>query len=68
MKISKSTKPHKANIKDDYILLQRYALEAKKQDVLKEWINEKIGTTFIHIDGSFQGCVFANPAWNQGTF
>ncbi len=68
MKINKSTKPHKANIKEDYILLQMYALEAKKQDILKEWIDEKIGTTFIHIDGSFQGCEFANPAWKQGTY
>jgi peptidyl-prolyl cis-trans isomerase SurA len=68
MKITRSTKPHKANVKDDYILLQNYALESKKQDALKEWIEEKIGTTFIHIDGSFQGCVFTNPAWKLGAF
>ncbi len=68
MKINKSTKPHKANIKEDYILLQQIALAAKNQDVLKDWIDEKIKTTYIHIDGSFKGCEFANPAWKQETF
>jgi peptidyl-prolyl cis-trans isomerase SurA len=68
MKISKSTKPHKANIKEDYILLQAIALNAKKQNVLKDWLDEKIRTTYIHIDGSFMNCEFANQAWKEGTF
>ena len=68
IKLSKSAKPHKANMKEDYILLQQLALEAKKQKVLKEWIDEKITTTYIHIDDSFRGCEFANPAWRQGSF
>jgi hypothetical protein len=46
--------------------LQQAALEAKRTEVIKDWINEKIGTTYIHIDGSFKGCEFANPAWQQG--
>jgi len=68
VKLNRSTKPHKANIKEDYILLQMAALEAKKVNVLKGWIDEKIKTTFIHIDGSFQGCEFSNPAWKQESF
>jgi len=66
VRLNRSTKPHKANMKDDYILLQMYALEEKKMRVLKEWLDEKISTTYIHIDGSFLGCEFANPAWKQG--
>jgi peptidyl-prolyl cis-trans isomerase SurA len=68
MKITKSTRPHKANMKEDYILLQQLALEAKKKTVVKDWLDEKIKTTYIHIDGSFKNCEFANPAWKQGTF
>jgi peptidyl-prolyl cis-trans isomerase SurA len=66
VKLNRSTKPHKASIKEDYILLQMMALEAKKMIVLKDWIDEKISTTYIHIDGSFLGCEFINPAWKQG--
>lgn len=68
VKLNRSTKPHKANLKEDYMLLQMMALEAKKMNVLKEWINEKISSTFIQIDGSFKGCEFANPAWKEGTY
>lgn len=68
MKITKSTRPHKANMKEDYILLQQLALEAKKLTVLKDWLDEKIRTTYIHIDGSFENCEFSNPAWKEGTF
>ncbi len=68
MKITKSTRPHKANMKEDYILLQMLALEAKNKTVVKDWLDEKIKTTYIHIDGSFKNCEFANPAWKQGTF
>jgi len=67
MKISKSTRPHKANMKEDYILLQQLALNAKKQTVIGDWINEKIKTTYIYIDGSFANCEFANPTWKEGT-
>jgi len=67
MKISKSTRPHKANMKEDYILLQQLALETKKKSVVKDWLDEKIKTTYIYIDGSFKNCEFANPAWKQGT-
>jgi peptidyl-prolyl cis-trans isomerase SurA len=68
MKITKSTRPHKANMKEDYILLQQLALDVKKRTVVKDWLNEKIKTTYIHIDGSFENCEFSNPAWKQGTF
>jgi peptidyl-prolyl cis-trans isomerase SurA len=68
VKVNRSTKPHKANMKEDYMLLQMMALDAKKLTVLKVWLNEKISTTYIHIDGSFKNCEFANPAWKQGTY
>jgi peptidyl-prolyl cis-trans isomerase SurA len=68
MKITKSSRPHMANMKEDYILLQQLALDAKKRTVVKDWLNEKIKTTYIHIDGSFENCEFANPSWKQGTF
>lgn len=64
--LNRNTKPHKANMKEDYMLLQMMAMEEKKVNVLRDWIEEKISTTFVHIDGSFQSCEFANPAWKQG--
>lgn len=49
---------HKANIKDDYMLLKNLAEQAEEQKVTSEWIQEAIGRTYIRIDDSFAGCDF----------
>jgi peptidyl-prolyl cis-trans isomerase SurA len=55
--------PHRANLKDDYIILQEMALAKKKQEVFQNWIDEKIAETYVHIDNSFAGCEFARKGW-----
>lgn len=68
VKLTKSTRPHRANLKEDYTLIQQMALVKKRDKVFNEWINEKITVTYIHIDGSFQGCSFNNPTWAREGF
>ncbi len=59
------TEPHQATLKEDYLVIQNMALMDKQDKIFKEWINDKIRTTYIHIDESFAGCDFNNKAWNQ---
>ena len=54
------TEPHKANLKDDYDKMQAWALEDKKGKVMNEWINEKVSSTYIKINGSLNDCDFDN--------
>ncbi len=54
------TEPHKANLKDDYDKMQAWALEDKKGKVMNEWINEKVSSTFIRINGPLKDCDFDN--------
>ncbi|RLD62162.1 MAG: peptidylprolyl isomerase [Bacteroidetes bacterium] len=54
------TEPHKANLKDDYDKMQAWALEDKKGKVMNEWINEKVSSTFIRINGRLKDCEFEN--------
>jgi peptidyl-prolyl cis-trans isomerase SurA len=68
VKLSKSTRPHRANLKEDYTLIQQMALADKRDRIFQEWINEKITVTYIHIDGSFRGCSFNNPTWAREGF
>jgi peptidyl-prolyl cis-trans isomerase SurA len=68
IKLNNSTRPHRANLKDDYTLLQDMALTAKREKIFQEWINDKIATTYIHIDGSFVRCNFNNPTWAREGF
>lgn len=50
------TEPHRANLKEDYLLLQSMALEKKKMEVMNEWYEDKKATTYIRIDNSFKHC------------
>lgn len=53
VKLVEKTKPHKANLKDDYTLISTAAANAKKQQVIDKWVNSKIGTTYVRISDEF---------------
>jgi len=63
VRLRNRSSPHRANLKEDYIVLQEMALGKKKQDVFQRWIDEKIGETYVHVDNSFAGCQFARKGW-----
>ena len=57
--LNTQTDPHKANLKDDYQLVQNFTLQSKKAKVIKEWTDNKITDVYIKIDedyinGNFQ--------------
>jgi peptidyl-prolyl cis-trans isomerase SurA len=56
IKLINRTEPHRANLREDYLLLQNMALNKKKQEVLSEWYETKKKTTYIHVDDSFLDC------------
>lgn len=58
------TSPHKANMTDDYSLIQRAAENDKKQKTLKKWTESKIQNAYIRIDEDFKSCTFRNN-WNN---
>jgi len=63
VRLRAKTDPHKANMKQDYTLLQNMALAEKKQRIVEEWVRNKQTDTFIHIDPSFFGCDFLKKGW-----
>lgn len=58
------TSPHKANLTDDYALIQRAAENDKKQKTLNTWTASKIQNAYIRIDEQFKTCLFKNN-WNN---
>ena len=54
---------HKANLKDDYNLIQGWALNRKKQQAIVKWVADKAGKAFIRIDDNFADCDFYYD-WN----
>ncbi len=53
--------PHRANLTDDYSLIQRAAEGEKKQKIIDKWILSKIGSTYIRINSPYDECSFRNP-------
>ncbi len=60
VRLLERTEPHRANLKDDYTLIQRAAENDKKQKNIKKWVQGKIGNAYIRIDESFSSCTFKN--------
>jgi peptidyl-prolyl cis-trans isomerase SurA len=56
VKLISRTEPHRANLKQDYLLLQNMALSLKQQEEIEKWYAEKKKTTYIKIDNSFDFC------------
>jgi peptidyl-prolyl cis-trans isomerase SurA len=59
--LKRRTEAHRANLKQDYQRIQYIALSQKRNERVRKWTAEKIATTHIHIDETFQSCNFINP-------
>ena len=57
------TKPHRANLKEDYDILQEMALMDKRMKAVDDWVKEKQKRTYVRIDDAFKNCTFQNPDW-----
>ena len=49
---------HKANLVDDYALIQSWALNQKNQEMISNWIRSKAKKAFVKIDEDFKDCDF----------
>lgn len=58
VRIKDRTEPHTANLKDDYNFIKKAAENSKKEELLKDWVNSKVGKVYIRFDESFANCDF----------
>lgn len=65
VKLISKTDPHVANLEQDYNLLKNMAMQVKRQELIKEWIAEKLESTYISIDQSYGNCNFSMKGWKQ---
>ncbi|MGC9373889.1 MAG: peptidylprolyl isomerase [Bacteroidales bacterium] len=63
IKIANKIDAHKANLKDDYEMIQNIALMQKQQQRFEEWLEKSKKKTYIHIDDSFINCKFLENGW-----
>ncbi|MCK4464375.1 MAG: peptidylprolyl isomerase [Bacteroidales bacterium] len=63
VKLKSQTKPHRANIKDDYLYLQEMTKLYKQDEIFRKWIKEKQKITYVRINDEFKTCNFKNEGW-----
>ncbi|CAL2079833.1 peptidylprolyl isomerase [Tenacibaculum sp. 190524A02b] len=54
----KRTDTHKADIVDDYVRMQQFALAKKKEESITKWSKEKIQETYIKLGADYKKCEF----------
>ena len=63
IRINKIIDSHRADLKNDYGLIEQMAVMDKQQKIIDNWVNEKRSKTYIHIDESFIKCEFLKEGW-----
>lgn len=48
------SEPHRANLKDDYQMIQDLTLQQKQDEALNKWVDKKLTTTYIRIAPDFR--------------
>ncbi len=58
------TEPHRANLKDDYQMIQDKALQEKQNAVVDAWVNKRLITTYVRVADDYKKYHFTYP-WLQ---
>ena len=56
LQLQSITKPHKANLKQDYDKISQFAKQGKKAEYFNQWILEKLEETFIEVNPIYKDC------------
>lgn len=54
--VKSRTKPHNANLKDDYQKIQEVALQEKQNKALSDWVKKKQRSTYIQYNEEYKNC------------
>ncbi|MBP7273489.1 MAG: peptidylprolyl isomerase [Saprospiraceae bacterium] len=57
IQLQSRSKPHKANLQQDYAKISAAALEHKRNTYLNNWVLERVQKTFVHISDDYKSCV-----------
>lgn len=60
------TQPHKANLKDDYRLVQQAAEGKLRAESIDEWVKERLLGTYVRLAPEFSPCTFSHD-WQRAT-
>jgi len=63
VRLKSKTEPHRANLKQDYELLKQITTQQKQNEIVDEWLADKIKSTYIRISEPYSDCDFRLKGW-----
>ncbi len=63
VKVKRIVPSHKANLTDDYDVIQRMTKQGREYEIFMKWIKEKQLITYIKIDSEYKRCKFTSEGW-----
>ncbi len=54
---------HQANLADDYQTIKTMYENARSQEIINEWLANKIKNTYVRIEEGWRGCEFQHKGW-----
>lgn len=58
IQLVKKIPPHKANMQQDYDVIQKAAINKKKQEVIDNWVKTRAAKTYIRIIDKYSNCSY----------
>lgn len=66
VKLTERIDGHKATLSEDYNLVKQMYENHVKGNIIKDWVEKKIGSTYTRIAEGWDGCDFKFKGWNSG--
>lgn len=63
VKLTDRIEGHRANLSDDYQMIKEMYENAQRERILSEWLDKKIGETYVRIEPGWRGCDFTHKGW-----
>ncbi|MDQ3100596.1 MAG: peptidylprolyl isomerase [Bacteroidota bacterium] len=54
------TEPHRANLKEDYRLIQQAAEGKLRSEAIDKWVQDRIGSTYVRLADEYRTCGFVH--------
>lgn len=62
-KLKSRTEGHKATITEDFQVMKDVVLNKRREEVLHEWVVNKIKSTYVHVNDRYKDCQFEYQGW-----
>lgn len=56
---------HTATLSEDYNMLKNMYLNHTKEQIIKDWVEQKIKDTYVHISDGWNNCEFKYEGWEK---